>query len=507
MFNPTLEEFIQFSKKSNIIPLYKEIFTDCDTPVSTFYKLGLNQEYSFLLESVEESERWGRYSFISWAPKLIFTSKNNRFELRKNNKEIVKAGFSNNPLIELKKIFSEYIPANLEGLPLFWGGAVGYIGYEMVHCFENIPENKNDFLKLNDAVFLFTDTMIIFDHFTHKTKIVSNIEIEKNISRSQLKKKYVNACKKIDSIISELSKKGKIPVANLSYPDIDKSKNVRIESNIKKSEFIKKVKKAKEYIRAGDIIQVVLSQRFERYTTAKPFTIYRTLRTINPSPYMYYLNINGFQLIGSSPEILVRLEGKNAETRPIAGTRPRGKTEQEEKQYEKELLASPKEKAEHIMLVDLGRNDIGKVCKFSTVRVPELMNIERYSHVIHLVSSVIGELKNNSDAFDLFEACFPAGTVTGAPKIRAMEIISELEPSCRGPYAGAVGYFSYSGSMDMAINIRTILYKKNKAYVQAGAGIVADSNPEREFQETKNKAKALFSAIELAENYENTCNR
>jgi len=503
MFRPTLEEFLKISKKSNIIPVYKEIFTDCDTPVSTFYKLGMNSKYSFLLESVEECERWGRYSFISCEPKLIFTCKKTRFEFRKDNK-IVNSGFSQNPLNELKKIFSRYVPARLDDLPLFWGGAVGYIGYEMVHCFENIPENKNNFLNLDDATFLFTDFIIIFDHFTHKTKIVSIVEIEKDFDKSEVKKRYVNACKKIDEVIVDLTKKRNISVPNLYYPDKICSKNIELESNIKKSGFIKKVRKAKEYIRAGDIIQVVLSQRFQRHTEACPFTIYRTLRTINPSPYMYYLNLKDFQLIGSSPEILVRKEGKYVETRPIAGTRPRAKTEKKEKQYEKELLASPKEKAEHIMLVDLGRNDIGRVCKFSTVKVSELMNIERYSHVIHLVSLVTGKLEKNFDMFDLLRVCFPAGTVTGAPKIRAMEIISELEPSCRGPYAGAVGYFSYSGNMDMAINIRTILYRNKKAYVQAGAGIVADSNPEREFNETKNKAMALFNAIELAELCEST---
>ncbi|MFH0806924.1 MAG: anthranilate synthase component I [Elusimicrobiota bacterium] len=495
MFYPPLEEFKKIAVNHNIIPVYKEILADCETPVSTFAKLALEKDYSYLLESVEGTERWGRYSFISWDPKLIFKSKNKKYEIIEN-KQVFKSN-SENPLSELKKLMAAYKPAVIKGLPRFWGGAVGYIGYEMIHNFEDIARINQNLEQLPDAILLFTDTIIIFDHFTHKTKIVACVDLaQKNVN---LNKQYSDACKKIDSIIRELRNKRNLDISNFLDFNRENKHVVEPKSNNTKTEYMDNVKKAKEYIRAGDIIQTVISQRFEKKISVHPFKIYRVLRTVNPSPYMYYLNLKDFQLIGSSPEILVRKEDDMAELRPIAGTKPRGKDEAEEKKYEKALLASPKEKAEHIMLVDLGRNDLGRVCDFNSIKIPELMVIERYSHVIHLVSFIIGKLKKGMDAFDLFEACFPAGTVSGAPKIRAMEIIAELEKTPRETYAGSVGYFSYSGNMDMAITIRTILFKDKTAYVQAGAGLVADSDPETEFYETQNKAKALFSAIDLAE--------
>ncbi|MDI6641003.1 MAG: anthranilate synthase component I [Elusimicrobiota bacterium] len=494
MFYPDLKKFIRLAKKYNLVPIYREIITDCDTPVSAFLKLTLNSKYSFLLESVVGGEHWGRYSFISWNPQFIFKTKNNRYHLLNSRNVLMKECETENGFEELKKLVKKYNPAEVPGLPRFWGGAVGFIGYEMVHNFENIPQLPATYPQLDDAIFIFTDMIVIFDHLTHRTKVVATILPD----AKRLKEQYVQTCKKINNVISQLTNKNLQGKFNLNTTKTKKIPS-KVKSNITKQEFVNKVKIVKEYIRAGDIIQVVLSQRFAKTTKAHPFDIYRCLRLVNPSPYMYYLNFDSFQLIGSSPEILVRKVGEVAETRPIAGTRPRGKTEVNEKKYERELLQSPKEKAEHIMLLDLGRNDLGRVCKYATIKIPEMMIIEKYSHVIHLVSSVIGKLKNNRDCFDLFRACFPAGTVTGAPKIRAMEIIAELEKNTRGPYAGAVGYFSYSGNMDMAITIRTILFYKNTAYVQAGAGIVADSNPYREYIETKNKAKALFQAIELAE--------
>jgi anthranilate synthase component 1 len=496
MFYPSLVEFKKISKKHNIVPVYREIIADCKTTVSTFIKLTSKEDYAYLLESVEGGERWGRYSFISWGPKFIFECSGNRYNFfnPRTGRYLVKDKPSTNPLYELKEFMKHYKPANLPGLPRFWGGAVGYISYEMIHNFEAIPRVNSNKLNLPDGIFLLNDVIIIFDHLTHKTKVVVCVDIQEKFKKN-IEKKYLSACKKIGRIISFLEKSSLSEVKK----KIRNRKTNSFKSNIKRQDFLGKVKKAKEYIRSGDIIQVVLSQRFKKQTFAAPFDIYRVLRMINPSPYMYYLKFKNFELIGSSPEILVRKDGDTAEVRPIAGTRPRGKDELQEKKYENELLKSHKERAEHIMLVDLGRNDLGRVCKYNSISVPEFMIIERYSHVIHIVSSVVGKLKNGISAFDLFRACFPAGTVSGAPKVRAMEIISELEPSTRGPYAGAVGYFCYSGNMDMAINIRTILYKDGVAYVQAGAGIVADSVPASEYQETRNKAQALFLAVEQAE--------
>ena len=496
MYYPSFEEFAKLSRKHNIIPVYKEILADCETPVSTFSKLALDKDYSYLLESVEGSERWGRYSFISWAPKLIFRCKGRNYTITRGRS--VEKGTADNPLSQLRKLMSVYKPADVKGLPRFWGGAVGYIGYEMIHNFEDIERINPKLEQMDDAVLLFTDIIIIFDHFTHKTKIVSCVDLSE--SKGSSTKAYNAACKKIDAIIRELRNKRGLEISNFLDFSAAKKEPGAIKSNLTKQEYTDIVRKSKEYIRAGDIIQTVLSQRFEKKLPGvHPFSIYRVLRTVNPSPYMYYQNFKDFQLVGSSPEILVRKEGTLAEVRPIAGTKPRGKTDVEEKKYEKALLSSPKEKAEHIMLVDLGRNDLGRVCEHNSIRIPELMVIEKYSHVIHLVSFITGKLKKGMDAFDLFEACFPAGTVSGAPKIRAMQIIAELEKTPRETYAGSVGYFSYSGNMDMAITIRTILFKDKTAYVQAGAGIVADSNPEKEYTETLNKAGALFSAITLAQ--------
>lgn len=363
MFYPSLTEFKKLAKKYNMIPVYREIIADCETPVSTFLKLTSSEDYAYLLESVEGGERWGRYSFISWGPKYIFSSTGSRYNLFNphTGKYLVKDETRENPLDELKKIMKHYKPANLPGLPRFWGGAVGYIGYEMIHNYESIPHIEKNEINLPDSVFLLNDLIIIFDHLTHKTKIAVCVDMREN-TKENIEKKYLSSCRKIDNIVSSLEKPASFRTGKRKTHKREKD---TFKSNIEQREFLNKVKKAKEYIRSGDIIQVVLSQRFQKKTFAAPFDIYRVLRMINPSPYMYYLKFKSFELIGSSPEILVRKEDDTAETRPIAGTRPRGKDGYEEKKYENELLKSHKERAEHIMLVDLGRNDLGRVCRYA----------------------------------------------------------------------------------------------------------------------------------------------
>lgn len=492
MFHPSFSQFKRLAKKGNLLPVYKEILADMETPVSAFTKVGMGK-HAYLLESVEGGEKLGRYSFLSSSPALIFESKGRKVTLSLKAPVMRQVKETDNPLEELKKIMQKYRPVEVEGLPRFYGGAVGYIGYDMVKFIEDIPSTNPDDLDLPDCKFIFTDNLLIFDHVAHTIKVVSCVHLDRE--KSNLKTLYNEACRKIEKLITKLRKKPK------KQPKVRRSRSSKIvtQSNFTRNSFEKIVEKAKEYIRAGDIIQTVLSQRLQTKVSAHPFDIYRALRVINPSPYMYYLSLGGMNLVGSSPEILVRQEGRRVEVRPIAGTRPRGKDEFEDKKLERELLKSSKERAEHLMLVDLGRNDVGRVCEYGSVKVPELMVIERYSHVMHIVSGVVGKLKRGMDSFDVLRACFPAGTVSGAPKVRAMEIIEELENLRRGPYAGAVGYFSFQGNMDMAITIRTILIKGKEAFLQAGAGIVADSIPKNEYEETINKAKALFEAIEMAE--------
>ena len=489
MYYPTLKEFMEKSKKGNLIPVYKEILADFETPVSAFTKIDTG-DYAYLLESAERGERLGRYSFLGSNPSLIFKSKGKRVEILREGKKRIKEAAD--PLLVLKDLMANYKFVPSKGLPRFVGGMVGYLSYDMVRFFEILPDENPDDLSLPDAIFLLTDTLLIFDHLEHKIKVISNAYVKKNP-----KKAYQEATKKIENLIVRL--KGSIKPEIKPVNRRDRDKKLQIKSNFTKESFKRRVKKAKEYIKKGEAIQIVLSQRLKAKITVDTFHVYRALRTLNPSPYMYYLKCKDLKLIGSSPEILVRLEEGVIEVRPIAGTRPRGRTEREDRMLEKELLADPKEKAEHIMLVDLGRNDVGRVAEYGSVKVNELMTIERYSHVMHIVSDITGKLVKGKNSFDVLKASFPAGTVTGAPKIKAMEIIEELEPVRRGPYAGAVGYFSFSGNLDTCITIRTIIVKGNQAYIQAGAGIVADSIPENEYQETINKAKALVKAIELAE--------
>ncbi len=488
-YHPSKEEFIKYSGKGNLIPVFGEILADFDTPLSAFSKID-SGGYSFLLESVEGGERLARYSFLGSSPYVIFSSKGNKVVLETGKSK--KSFTSDDPIRELKDLLSKYKFVHVKGLPRFSGGLVGFLGYDMVRFMEDLPDKKADKLDIPDSVFMLTDTLLVFDHVDHKIKIVSNVHVTGDPSRA-----YDDAVQKINKIAGLLKKGGSKETSGVSLKHIVKP--IALKSNLSKSGFEEAVKKAKEYIKKGDIIQVVLSQRLEVPFETQPFQIYRALRSINPSPYMYYLKLGDFSLVGSSPEIMVRCEEGRVEVRPIAGTRPRGASEEEDKEQVKDLLADPKERAEHVMLVDLGRNDIGRVCDFSSVKVSEFMSIEKYSHVMHIVTDVSGKLKKDKDVFDVMKATFPAGTVTGAPKVRAMEIIDELENTRRGPYAGAVGYFSFSGNLDCCITIRTILVKDKTAYIQAGAGIVADSVPENEYQETLNKAKALLKAIEMAE--------
>ncbi len=488
-YKPSFDDFVERSKLGNVIPVYREILADMETPVSAYLKVA-GLEPSFLLESVTGGERIGRFSFVGSGASAVIQSKDNTATVTRDG---INSNLTLNPGHDVLHVLSEilsqvdYVPN--PNLPKFCGGAVGYIGYDVVRFFEELPNTSIDDLNIPDCVMLLVDTLLVFDHVSHRIRIVHNAHVGTDPQSA-----YQEAITKIEEIASKLAQ----PLNYTSPQPCDAP--IAVRSNFKQQDFEQSVERCKEYIAAGDAIQIVLSQRFEADITARPFDIYRALRGLNPSPYMYYLSLGELALVGSSPEILVTVEGETVTTRPIAGTRPRGNSEAEDTLLEAELLKDEKERAEHVMLVDLGRNDIGRVCEYGSVSVDELMGIERYSHVMHIVSNVTGRLKSGMDQFDVLRACFPAGTVSGAPKIRAMQIIDELEPTRRATYAGAIGYFSYSGDMDTAITIRTILIKDDKAYVQAGAGIVADSVPETEFIETRNKAGALISAIEAAEN-------
>jgi anthranilate synthase component 1 len=486
-YYPDLEEFKRKSEKGNLIPVYREILADMETPVSAFSKIASDAEYAYLLESVEGGEKLGRYSFLGSNPHLIFKSGRGRVEIIKDG-EVESFETDKEPLYHLERLVKTYKAVELHGLPRFYGGAVGYLSYDYVRYLEQIPDENPDDLNLPLAFFVFTDTILIFDHLKHIIKVVSNAFIQGSAEEA-----YREATSKIEFLISKLREPVKLKESE------GEGISIKIQSNLSKESYEACVEKAKDYIRAGEIIQAVLSQRLSVQTTSPPFFIYRALRRINPSPYMYYLKYGSLHILGSSPEILVRCVGGEVEVRPIAGTRRRGGTEAEDAKLEKELLQDSKELAEHLMLVDLGRNDIGRVCEYGSVSVPELMIIEKYSHVMHIVSSVKGRLKPGVNQFEVLRACFPAGTVTGAPKIRAMQVIEELEPVRRGIYAGCIGYFGFSGALDTCIAIRTIIFLNGVAYIQAGAGVVADSIPEREYYETMSKAETLIKAIEMAE--------
>ena len=472
MYYPDLEEVKKSQKHGNLVPVYRELMADLETPVSAYLKIA-HGDYSFLLESVEGGERLARYSFIGTEPSLV-----------------IKTGRENpvDPLTLIEKEFQRFRPIPVSGLPRFHGGIVGYLSYEVARYFEKLPSPETDRLGLPESILMLADNLLVFDHLTHKIKIVAHAHLDGDVERA-----YREATDRIEQMVDRLMQ----PIATAPPPPA--ALDSPVTSNRSQAEFEGMVTAAKDHIYAGDIIQAVLSQRLSKRTSASPFAIYRALRSINPSPYMYFLHLDDCHIVGASPELLVRVEDGVVSNHPIAGTRPRSSNPDRDLELARELLNDEKERAEHIMLVDLGRNDIGRISEPGTVSVTQFMDIERYSHVMHLVSHVQGKLRAGMSQYDALRACFPAGTVSGAPKIRAMEIIAELEPDKRGPYAGAVGYFDFSGNLDTAIAIRTIVIKDGVAHVQAGGGIVADSIPENEYQESLNKAQALLTAIKQAE--------
>ena len=488
------------SRIPNLLPVVRELPADLETPVSVYLKLS-GEGPSFLLESVSGGEQVARFSFIGIQPSQAFVIRPCSLERHTaSGVETLALPEGCDPLTLLKEEMAQYTPIQVPGLPRFSGGLVGYLNYDVVRYFEpSVSLQPHD--ELPEGVFLLADTLIVFDHAFGRLLLVANAPLIGDEAQAR-----AAAETRLDLIQERLENAAPLPPASYRLPAGHKSQlQTELRSNMSREQYIRSVLQAKEHIAAGDIFQVVLSQRLERETEAAPFNIYRALRRLNPSPYMYFFDFNGlaggpdFHLIGASPEMHVRLEGREASIRPIAGTRPRGQNPAEDSLLEQELLADPKERAEHVMLVDLARNDLGRVCDFGSVRVSEQMGVERYSHVMHIVSHVEGSLRSEFDAFDLLRATFPAGTVSGAPKIRAMQIIDDLENSPRGPYAGAVGYFSYDGSSDTCITIRTLTMRGQTVSVQAGAGIVADSDPEKEHQECVNKARALAVAIEMAE--------
>ncbi|MEA1996143.1 MAG: anthranilate synthase component I [Gemmatimonadota bacterium] len=489
---PGKDEFLSRARKGKIISVATELYTDTETPISVFKKLCEPSEYAFLLESVEMEEKIGRYSFLGLAPRVLFQARGNRIELTENGKV---SRFEANPVEFLKEWVKRYEPEHIEGLPRLQSGLVGYFSYDSVRYFEEIPCTKPDPLGFPDCFLMAADRVIVFDHVKHTLYVIVSAFIEDDIDPALV---YEESCEKLRWIVRRINEIVLVP----QHISIEGSgPGLETSSNTTQEEFEEMVRRSKEYIRKGDIFQVVLSQRLCTEIKGDPFDVYRALRRVNPSPYMFYLKFGDLKVAGSSPEVLVRVEDDVVTTRPLAGTRPRGATEAEDLRLEKELLADPKERAEHVMLVDLGRNDLGRICRYGTVRVTEQMEVERYSHVMHIVSNVEGELAKGVSALDVLGACFPAGTVSGAPKVRAMEIIDELEKEARGIYSGAVGYIDFSGNLDFCITIRTIVIKGSRAYVQAGAGLVADSDPAAEYRETLNKAEALLKAIEHSREY------
>ncbi|TLM66089.1 MAG: anthranilate synthase component I [Deltaproteobacteria bacterium] len=488
MVFPSRNEFFRLARRGNLIPVWREILADMETPVSAFRKIDDGRS-AFLLESIEGGEKWARYSFLGVGSGRVFRSRGHYFEVLENG-EVVNSGEVADPLAELKKFVAPYAPVELPELPRFFGGAVGYLGYDMVRFVETLPALKPAQIDAWDCCFLITENLLIFDNMRQKIKVVSNVHLGDFEDPARA---YDRATAAIDGLVAKLrgERPPRVPVERCPAAG-------ELQSNFTRAEFEAAVERCKDYVRAGDVIQVVLSQRFSGDLDVDPFDIYRALRVVNPSPYMFYLQFGETRVIGASPEVLVRKEGRRVEVRPIAGTRPRGATAEEDARFEEELLADPKERAEHIMLVDLGRNDLGRVCTTGSVQVDELMVIERYSHVMHIVSNVSGELLPGRDALDVFRAAFPAGTLSGAPKIRAMEIIEELEPCRREIYGGAVGYISFTGNMDLAIAIRTMVAHAGRIHLQAGAGIVADSDPAAEYQETVNKAMGVKLALQMA---------
>ncbi len=488
MAAPSYGEFLESLERGNLVPVWEEVLADCDTPVSVFRKMD-RPGYSFLLESVEGGEKWARYSFVGANPSVIFRSKGKRIEIERAGSPT--ETFAGDPLDALRDLLAPYEPVSCDELPRFHGGAVGYFAYDVVGFIEDVPRPASDELGLWDSVYMIMDTVLAFDNVTHRIKIISNSHVPEG---RDAREEYERSVAKIEEIKRRLA-----APAPAGAAAGDGRPRPAPRSNFEPSQFRDAVLRAKEYIKAGDVIQAVISQRWKTDLRVDPFDLYRALRVLNPSPYMFYLRLGDQILTGSSPEVMVRVEGERVSSRPIAGTRPRGRDETEDERLAGELLADPKERAEHIMLVDLARNDLGRISRAGSVKVDEFMTVEKYSHVMHIVSNVTAALRDGADAFDVIKATFPAGTLSGAPKVRAMEIIGELEPSARGAYGGCVCYFGFSGNMDSCITIRTFVVTGGEIYIQAGAGIVADSDPETEYQETVNKVRALVKSVEMAE--------
>ena len=487
---PTFSDFREYAADARVVPVWREFLFDVDTAVTAYAKLA-RPPFGFLLESVVGGEQWARYSFLGTRPSGAWRLQEGQVSWWTPGEGWAPVE-ARDPLADLDARLRARTPAPVPGLPRFWGGAVGYFGYDVVRRIERLSQGPPDDLTIPDGLFVFTDLVLAIDNLKGRAKAIAAVTVEEGLSESELRRRYDEASVRIEALIQQLADAPPPPpLALASEPDEDPG----FTSSTRREDYEAGVERVREYIRAGDAFQVVLSQRLGMELKSTPFELYRALRTLNPSPYLYFLEMDGVALVGSSPEVLVRVEDGTVTLRPIAGTRPRGKTPEEDRALADDLLADEKELAEHRMLVDLGRNDVGRVSEYGTVTVPDLMVVERYSHVMHIVSQVEGRLRDGLGAVDTFKACFPAGTVSGAPKIRAMEIIDELEPVRRGPYAGAVGHFSYGGaSMDTAITIRTVVVVDGKAYVQAGAGIVADSDPATEYEETLNKARALLRA-------------
>ena len=486
MIQPDFKTFCGLARRGNLVPVCETFTADLLTPVGAHLRLAHNAKYSFLLESVEGGETIARYTFTGANPQEVFRARGRVCTLESAGRSVQ---FDENPIEQLRRLTARYHPVRVPGLPPLIAGAIGYFAYDMVRLVERIPSTGTDDLGLDDCVMMFYLGLVAFDHVQHRVWVIRNVFTG---GKGSLRAMYDAAVRDIRRTRRALEG----PLPRQRRPRHAGPQHIR--SNFSKPQYLAAVRKAKSYIRAGDIFQVVPSQRFSTNTKTDPFEIYRALRVVNPSPYLYFLRLDDVSVVGSSPEMLIKVQGRDAFYRPIAGTLPRGRTEIEDRALEAKLLADPKERAEHIMLVDLGRNDLGRVCEYGSVQVERLMFVERYSHVMHLVSSLRGRLRPGVDCFDALMACFPAGTLSGAPKIRAMEIIDELEPTRRGLYAGAVLYLDFSGNLDSCIALRTLVAKNGRAYIQAGGGIVADSVPEREYQETVNKARALVKALEIA---------
>ena len=488
MLRPAYKEFARLAREATLVPVVKSVAADLLTPVSAFLAIAAGEPHAFLLESVERGEQVGRYTFLGARPYMRVRSRGGQITVERGKRREQR---STDVFQLLKELLRAHRPADLPGLPPFTAGAVGYFAYDVVRTLENIGEHAEDDLGLPDAELMFFDRVLAFDHVRHQIHIIATAAV----AGESLRHAYDRAVRDIETLEKKLAR-----APSFLRRDRGRSSRLKVHAGTSRQRFIKAVERAKEYIAAGDIFQVVLSQRLDFVPEVEPFDIYRALRTVNPSPYLYFLRMNDTHVLGSSPEMLVRVSGRRLEYRPIAGTHPRGRDPSEDERLEQKMLHDEKERAEHVMLVDLGRNDLGRVSEYGSVKVRELMYVERYSHVMHLVSALEGKLRPGLDALDAFAACFPAGTLSGAPKVRAMQIIEELEPVRRGVYGGSVLYADFAGNLDSCIAIRTMLIEGRRAYLQAGAGIVADSDPATEFQETMNKAQALLGAVDSARN-------